>query len=253
MSTADSSIEPTAVPLTVLVHGAWHGAWCWSSLQSELDRRGLPSIAVDLPGHGASREPAGDLHADADAVAAVLDTIAERGSDDVVLIGHSYGGAVVSQAAAGRDDVAALVYVAAFALHAEESVMGALGSFPRHEVALGRAMVPNDDGSATTVTPDGATAAFYGRCDEAAVRAALPRLVPQPMTTMTQPTTASALGGIASTYVVCTEDDAVHPEHQREMAARCDRSVAIDTDHSPFLSAVGELADVVESVVRGAS
>ena len=40
----------------VLVHGAVHGAWCWAALQTELDRRGVPSYAVDLPGHGASTE-----------------------------------------------------------------------------------------------------------------------------------------------------------------------------------------------------
>ena len=70
----------------VLVHGAWHGAWCWSALQAELDQRGIASIAVDLPGHGASTAPLGDLHGDAAAVAAVVDRI----DGDVVLVGHSY-------------------------------------------------------------------------------------------------------------------------------------------------------------------
>ena len=45
----------------LLVHGAWHGAWCWAALQAELDRRGVASWAVDLPGHGLSTEPLGDL------------------------------------------------------------------------------------------------------------------------------------------------------------------------------------------------
>jgi len=50
----------------VLVHGAFHGAWCWERLRAVLDERALPSIAVDLPGHGDSAAPLGDLHADAD-------------------------------------------------------------------------------------------------------------------------------------------------------------------------------------------
>jgi pimeloyl-ACP methyl ester carboxylesterase len=49
----------------VLVHGAWHGAWCWAALQAELENRGIASLAVDLPGHGASNEPFTDLHGDA--------------------------------------------------------------------------------------------------------------------------------------------------------------------------------------------
>ncbi|MEL6894442.1 MAG: alpha/beta fold hydrolase, partial [Actinomycetota bacterium] len=125
--------------LVVLVHGAWHGAWCWASFQAELDRRGVPSLAIDLPGHGASTEPLGDLHGDAAALGPMLDAVAERRpdvtTDGVVLVGHSYGGAVVSQAAAGRNDVAHVAYVAAFALQADESVMGALGAFERRDVA----------------------------------------------------------------------------------------------------------------------
>ncbi|MGA0194495.1 MAG: alpha/beta fold hydrolase, partial [Ilumatobacteraceae bacterium] len=55
-------------PLVVLVHGAWHGAWCWAPLQTELDRRGIASLAVDLPGHGSTGAPFTDLHGDAAAV-----------------------------------------------------------------------------------------------------------------------------------------------------------------------------------------
>src|SRR4051794_4678303 len=77
----------------VLVHGAFHGAWCWAALQTELDRLGVPSYAIDLPGHGASTAPLEDLHGDADAVARLLEAI----DDEVVLVGHSYGGAVIGQ------------------------------------------------------------------------------------------------------------------------------------------------------------
>ena len=93
--------ETTASSLVVLVHGAWHGAWCWAALQAELDRRGVPSLAVDLPGHGASPEPIGGLHDDAAAVTALLDHLASGAAGPITLVGHSYGGAVITQAAAG--------------------------------------------------------------------------------------------------------------------------------------------------------
>ena len=139
---------PDARPV-VLVHGAWHGAWCWAPLQAELDLRGIPSHAIDLPGHGASVRPLGGLHHDA---GHVTDTLDHLGLNDVVLVGHSYGGAVITEAGAGRPDLAHLVYIAAFALDAGESVNGALRSFERRSVALAAAVQMQDDGT-TTLEP----------------------------------------------------------------------------------------------------
>ena len=240
---------PERPPLVVLVHGAWHGAWCWAALQAELDRRGVPSLAVDLPGHGVSPRPIGGLHDDATAIAAVLDHLAAGGAGPIVLVGHSYGGAVITQAAAGRDDIAHLAYLAAFALDDGESVLGCLGSLERHDVELAAAMVPSPDGSATTLDASNAPAALYGSCPPETIRAALPRLGPQSMSSMTETVSGAPRDTLASTYVVCSQDRAVHPEHQRVMAARCTTTHVLDTDHSPFLSAVGSTADIIEHLI----
>jgi hypothetical protein len=71
----------------VLVHGAWHGAWCFDRVMPLLREANVPAVAVDLPGHGQDRGPFTDLHGDASRVLAVLDGI----DGDVVLLGHSYG------------------------------------------------------------------------------------------------------------------------------------------------------------------
>ncbi len=76
----------------VLVHGAWHGAWAWERVLALLAPSGVPCTAVDLPGHGMDKGPFGNLHADAQRVA---DTIDQSGQD-VILVGHSYGGAVIT-------------------------------------------------------------------------------------------------------------------------------------------------------------
>ena len=233
----------------VLVHGAWHGAWCWAALQAELERRGIASLAVDLPGHGASTEPFTDLHGDAAAVVDVLRQLSARGVDDPVLVGHSYGGAVITEAAGRHDKVHHLVYVAAFALDKGESVISAMGSFGRVDNALEPAVRQHDDGT-STIDPAGAKAAFYGSCDDAVVTAAVARLCPQPAATVMQPTTGDPRRSIASTYVICERDRAVPVEHQRIMAARCTSSVSLDTDHSPFASMVGETADIIERIAR---
>lgn len=163
-------------------------------------------------------------------------------------MGHSYGGAVVTQAAAGRHDIGHLVDVAAFALDDGESVLGALGSFARRTVDLAAATVPLADGSGTTLDPAAAAGALYASCSPEVVAAAVRRLGAQPYSTMIEPVTGSPRGSIDSTYVRCDRDRAVHPDHQAIMAARCGRGVDLDTDHSPFLSAPAELADIVAPV-----
>jgi pimeloyl-ACP methyl ester carboxylesterase len=233
----------------VLVHGAWHGAWCWAALQAELDRRGVPSLAIDLPGHGVSNEPLSDLHGDALCVARVLDRLADAGAARPVLVGHSYGGAVITEATHRSPAAHHLVYVAAFALEAGESVMDALGSFPRHDVGLAAAMIARPDGT-SVLDPVAAADALYSRCDRATVAASLARLSPQPMATVTQPTTGNGRRAIPSTYLLCTLDDSVHPEHQRIMARRCDLTVVLETDHSPFASRTEETADLLERLAR---
>lgn len=239
--------------MVVLVHGAWHGAWCWAGLQAELDRRGIPSLAVDLPGHGTSSALLTGLHGDASSLDATLDALADRHVGPIVLVGHSYGGAVITEAAAGRDDIAHLVYLAAFALDAGESVLGALGSFDRREVDLAQAMVPTDDGTATTLDPVTAPPALYGECSPHSIAAATPRLSPQPMATMTETVDGSPRDQIESTYVVCARDRAVHPDHQAVMADRCTHRRDLDTDHSPFMSAIGDTAEIIEGLARPAA
>lgn len=81
----------------VLVHGAWHGAWCWKYVIPILENEGHNVIALDLPGHGEDKTPIPEITFDAYAkrVCKILD----EQSEPVVLVGHSMGGAVISQVA----------------------------------------------------------------------------------------------------------------------------------------------------------
>lgn len=224
----------------VLVHGAWHGAWCFAALQHALDELGVPSYAVDLPGHGASTQSLTDLHGDARHVAEVLAGLGRP----AVLVGHSYGGAVVTQAATWHPDVAHVAFLAAFALLEGESVIGLLRSLPAAEVALAAAVRQCPDGT-TVVDADGAVGAFYADCPPQVALAAVARLSPQPGATMGQTVTGSPLGRVPSTYVLCSRDEAVHPDHQAVMAARCDEIVTLDCAHSPFISRVDDVATLL--------
>lgn len=81
----------------VLVHGAWHGGWCWEPVVDLLAAQGIPAIALDLPGHGTSSAPRTDLHGHGNAIRDTIDTI-DAIDGPVILVGHSYGGAAITDA-----------------------------------------------------------------------------------------------------------------------------------------------------------
>lgn len=243
----------TASPATVvLVHGAWHGAWCWEPVVQGLTAAGVPAVAVDLPGHGADAGPLGDLHADAARVTEELDQV----DGPVVLVGHSYGGAVIT-AAGSHSAVERLVYLAALALDdgetcvsaaADEAAAAAISHAGRPNLAGG--FVPGEDGS-ITLDAAVATAALYNQCDEETVAWAIARLGPHPLGAFQQAPASVAWRTHPSTYVVCSNDLAIHPDLQRLMAKRCTTTVEWESDHSPFLSHPELVIDLLVDHARG--
>jgi pimeloyl-ACP methyl ester carboxylesterase len=227
----------------VLVHGAWHGAWCWDPVVARLDAAGVPALAIDLPGHGADPRPLTDLHGHGDAVRAALDTVA----GPVVLVGHSYGGAAVTDAGV-HPSVRHLVYVSAFCIDAHESVMANdLTGGEGNDLEV--AMRVQEDGSAT-IDPDLAILPFYADCTPADAAAAVGRLGPESLSGFGQSPRAVAWRERPSTFAVCTEDRAVMPALQRGLAARCASIVEWPTSHSPFLSRPDLVADLLTALAR---
>ncbi|MDH4145811.1 MAG: alpha/beta hydrolase [Acidimicrobiia bacterium] len=231
----------------VLVHGAFHGAWCWAALQAELDRRGVPSFAVDLPGHGASLDPLTDLHGDAAAVAGVVARL-----DGAVLVGHSYGGAVISQADLGGR-VSHLVYLSALTLDVGESPFSLMGTFPKRasggEASGGKLFQRLDDGT-TGANAALARATFYNTCSAEAAAAAQARLCPQRASTFKQEATRANWRETPSTFIRCLQDRAISVPGQDLLAARCGSVVDLDCDHSPFVCMPSELADLLVPLTR---
>ena len=235
----------------VLVHGAWHGAWCWERLTPLLDAAGVPSIAIDLPGHGDDPGPFTDMHGDADRVRAVLDGL----DDDVVLVGHSYGGIVITDAGV-QPSVRHLVYVAAFAVDVHESAANALtaeaeaAGVEHTKPGLGDLMQFHDDGTCT-LPAEGVAALLYNECDAATQEWAAERLCPQPMVTFTQSPRAVAWRERPSTYVLCEKDRGVPASLQALLARRCTETVVLPTDHSPFAGRPDLLAPILIGLAQG--
>ena len=188
----------------VLVHGV-AGAWCWDRVVDG-SQRGVDA-GDDLPGHGASTERLGDLHGDAAALSRALDAL--RGP--VVLCGHSYGGAVISEGAFGHTNVRHLVFLAALMLDEGEScsrsVMPA-GGTPGSESELGAAMQFSDDGTTVTVEPVAGRRIFYADCADVDIDWAVARLGPQPAITLQQPA-AALRGATCRPRTSCVTDEAI--------------------------------------------
>jgi pimeloyl-ACP methyl ester carboxylesterase len=236
-------------PDVVLIHGDWHGAWCWERAIDVLATAGIRALAIDLPGHGNDPGPLSDLHGDADRVSAVLDSL----DDPVVLAGHSYGGAVITEAGSHRA-VSHLVYLAALALDdgescrdaaSEEAVAEGISHAGRPDLAAGFVAGP---GGTVTLDPDVALACLYQDCDPATATWAIARLGPQPLVSLQQQPRAVAWRTKPSTYVVCANDQALHPVLQRILARRCITTVEWPTGHAPFLSRPDLVAGLLASL-----
>ena len=200
-----------------------------------LEERGISVRTLDLPSVGADPGDESGLSGDSAAVAGLLD---ETGGGAVVL-GHSYGGMVITAATAGRSDVRHLVYLAAFMPDAGESLFALTGGEPAPWI------VQNEDGR---VIADLAQAAdvFYADCDEETQQAAIDRLQPMPPASFVEPVQEAAWRSIPNTYVVCAQDRALPPELQRGVfAPRAAEVVELEASHSPFYSQPGVLADLV--------
>jgi pimeloyl-ACP methyl ester carboxylesterase len=225
-------------PTIMLVHGAWHGSWCWEALRPHLHDRGFPTAVVDNP---SVTTPGSDLAADGANLRRALDAV----GGPTVVVGHSYGGAVLSEAGA-HPNVERLVYLTAFALDAGESlVQNAL--FGGEDMGLTSALV--FDGETLSVEPDRAVEFFFHDCADEVAAAACSQLRPMSMAAMGGVVGAPAWREVPASYVVCTDDRAIPVALQHACAARVGDVREMPTSHSPFLSRPDELARVIADIV----
>jgi pimeloyl-ACP methyl ester carboxylesterase len=227
----------------ILVHGAWHGGWCWHRIVARLERAGHRALAPDLLALGRDRTPVGSVSlADwADQIVALIDAQPEP----VVLVGHSRGGIVISETAERRPHrIRVLVYVTAFLLESGRALQEAAGEEP--ESLVGPNLVVADDQRSVAIREDAVRETFYGECSDEDVTLAKALLVPEPMAPLVTPvrTTSANFGSVPRMYVECARDRAMTPRSQRRMqsALPCRDVITLDTDHSPFLSRPDELA-----------
>ena len=232
----------------LLVHGAWHGAWAWEETQRSLEARGHHVITIDLPGHGSDTTPISEIsfRGYVDAVKARLSTK----SGQHILVGHSLGGAAVSQAAEEMAQaVEAVVLVSGFVLRPNESTLDVMKDDAASDF-LSKLIFSADQSSATVSAETLQSHVYNGGTAEQIGRAA-PQLRPQATEPFFAHTTlGAAFDGLRRLYVECTDDRVLSLDMQRKIQERCGvtRLATLASGHVPLITRPRELGDALASV-----
>jgi pimeloyl-ACP methyl ester carboxylesterase len=225
-------------PSLLLVHGAWHGPWCWERLLPELHRAGLDASTVALPSVGDSGPGLGTIADDAAAIAAAAAAL----EGDVVVVAHSDGGVATTEGRLGPN-VRHLIYLGAFMPDVGQSLVDLLPPGP-----LPPFVVTNEDGT-TSVHPAHAVATFYADCDPATAAWAVSKLRRHNAINNVTPVSRASWREIPSTFIILAEDFACPTPVQRATHHRASDWREMQTSHSPFLSRPAELALMLREIV----
>jgi pimeloyl-ACP methyl ester carboxylesterase len=242
MSTSTNGNTPTVI----LVHGGFADASYWTPVIQELQAKRLPVLAPPNPLRG--------LASDAEYIASFVNQV----DGPVLLVGHSYGGAVISVAGAATTNAVGLVYVAAFILEEGESFGEVFAGFP--DTPLLAAVRPSSYPIA-----NGDTAVELSIAPElyqSAFAADLPNEVTEVLAVSQRPfaaifedrAEAAAWKTLPSWAVVATADNAIHPDAERHMARRAGaQTIEVDASHSIALSQPKAVAELIQTAANAVS
>jgi pimeloyl-ACP methyl ester carboxylesterase len=235
--------ESPDIPTVVLVHGGFADASFWGPVIKDLQGRDLPVLAPPNPLRG--------LAQDAEYLASFVNQI----DGPVLLVGHSYGGAVISVAGAATPNAVGLVYVAAFALDVGESfgeIFARFGDTPLvGAVRPSQYPLPNGDTAVElTIAPELYREAFAA--DLSTEITDVLAVSQRPFAAIFEDRAqAAAWKTLPSWAVVATSDKAIPPDAERHMARRAGaETIEVDASHSIALSQPKAVADLIQTAVN---
>jgi pimeloyl-ACP methyl ester carboxylesterase len=223
-----------------LVHGAWHGDWCWGSLPKRLAAAGHTTVASNLP----CDDPAAGWVSYRDVVLRDLDAV----EGNVILVGHSLGGCVVPLVASERP-VSLIVLLCSFPPAPGQSLDEAVADAPDLTDPQAAIWRTSRDERDRHVWPDFETAyyAMYHDCDPAAARSTYDQLRPQAHTPFADPWPLKKWPNVPVASIVCAADRMGNPALLAKVAREAFgvEPVELPGSHSPFLSEPVALADAL--------
>ena len=233
----------------ILIHGAWHGAWCWYKVIPLLRNAGHQVHGPDLPSLGRDATPVGQV-----SLASWTDTLCELVDGQpgpVRLVGHSRGGLLLSTVAERLPrKVEHLVYVTAALLRDGESLAQLLAEDGTSSIIPNRIIAA--DGQSSRVRVEALKETFYNESPDEDVTLATLLVKPEPRgpAGTAMHVTNANFGSVPRTYIECLRDRAIPLQLQRKMqvALPCKSVLSIDTDHSPFFSTPQLLAELLLSI-----
>ncbi len=233
----------------VLIHGSWHGAWCWYKVTARLEAAGHEVIVPDMPGHGrdwrARREVT--VHDDVDTILRILD----KAPEPVVLVVHSRNGMVVAQAAEKRPEkIRSIVFLASLlppigdvAPLAESMTEGQWAHDPDSDFATQNCIDYDPEAGFDMLQRRVFKETLYADCSDDDVALSYALLTPEPRgpqsaTDMPIRTTQERFGTVPRYYIELTQDRAVSIGWQRRLhqATPCEQVFSIDSSHSAYFS-----------------
>jgi pimeloyl-ACP methyl ester carboxylesterase len=235
-SNATTSTNATAKPNIVLVHGGWADGGSWSKVIPTLTNAGHRVIAVQLPLHNTDED------------IATVKRAVELVGGPTILVGHSYGGYVISNAGSNNPNVTGLVYIAAFAPDEGES----LGTFVTPDM-LPPGILIADSAGLTYINPDMFHDAFAQDVNmtEADIMAIAQK--PFNQSIFTEPSGPPAWKQLKTWYQVSDSDHMIPPDTQRMFAQRMNATtISIDTSHASYVAHPDEIAQLILNATQEA-
>lgn len=238
----------------ILVHGAWLGGWCWEKLRLLLEAEGHTAIAPDMPGHGEDKLLIKDQNLEK--YACTVEALVAPLNGSVILVGHSFGGMIISQAACYiPNKIKKLVYISAFLPRDGQSCVGITKSlhptFHERLVASGYDLIMSADGKTSKVAPDSCADFIYNDIPRDKALVLAKRLDPESNAAQQQAIVLNdKFNDIPKTYVRCALDRVIDVRLQDKMIAEthCDGVYTLETGHCPFESAPRRLANILLSL-----
>jgi pimeloyl-ACP methyl ester carboxylesterase len=238
LASAQVSTAPSQKATVVLVHGAFAGSSSWNGVISRLLGQGYPVVAA--------ANPLRSLKGDSDYVAALLKSI----KGPIVLVGHSYGGAVITNAATGNSNVKALVYVAGFAPEAGETALALSNRLPGS--TLGPTLAPPvalpNGGNELYIQPDKFPAQFAADVPLAEARLMAATQRPVAESALGQSAGEAAWKTIPSWFIFGTLDKNIPPAVQSFMAKRAGAKKTVEVKGASHVVMVSHPAEVATLV-----